>query len=67
MSKAQKIAEIAMLPIELWYEIWSFPDDYYRGQEHDLISTACYIALKVIWILVSILIAFLTICLFLGI
>ena len=66
MSKAQKIAEIAMLPIELWYTIWTFPDDYYEGQERDLISTVCYFAFKIIWVLVTLLVVWLTICPFFG-
>lgn len=43
-----------------------FPDEYYEGQEKDLVSTICYIALKVIWVLVSILWVWLWICPFFG-
>ena len=56
------IMDILMLPVRAWYSIWTLPDDYYQGQEYDLISTVCYFAFKAIWILVSILIAWLTIC-----
>lgn len=63
---SSRILYILQLPFELWWCIWTFPDDYYEGKERDLVSTICYIALKVIWILVSILWVWLWVCPFFG-
>lgn len=66
MSK-RTVFDWLFLPFELWYSIWTFPDDYYaEKQRNDLISTVCYIALKVIWVLVSILWVWLWVCPFFG-
>lgn len=63
MNRAVKIL---LLPFELWYSVWTFPDEYYEGKERDLVNTVCYIALKVIWVLVSLLWVWLWVCPFFG-
>ena len=57
-----RLMDILMLPVKLWYSVWTLPDEVCQGRENDLITTVCYITLKIIWILVSILLVWLTIC-----
>lgn len=61
----KKILWLIQLPFVLWYSVWTFPDDYYDGGR-DLVDTICYMTLKVVWILVTLLIVWLTICPFFG-
>ena len=62
MSRQRKLIDWLLLPLELMYDLWIMPDEFYEGKEHDLICTLCYIACKVLFVFVCVLIVWLTIC-----
>ena len=66
MSRRRKVIDWVLLPLEIWYEIWLMPDEYYRGKEKDFICTITYVACKVIWIFVTVLWVWLWVCPFFG-